>query len=75
MNFIKTWDIDDLGGLISIPGFSVLWQSADEEYPFFITFSLFDWSLEIGDIDNGRGVHLTKYRDGDVEHVRTILRW
>ena len=68
------FDISDTGGLIRLGPFAILWQNPDSEYPGFTTFSWNDTSLEFGDIDNGNGVYLTGFRDGEIEYSRKLLQ-
>ena len=70
-------DITSDGGLIRLGGLAVLWQSQDYDldFPGFIVFSLGEYSLEFGAIDNGNGVFITKYSDGDIEYSRPLLQF
>ena len=71
------FDITDDGGLIRLGSFAILWQNQDTilDLPGFTVFSNDDYSLEFGAIDNGNGVFITKYEDGDIAYCRPLLRF
>lgn len=68
------FNIDSNGGLIRIGPAAILWQSKDSEFPGFTTLSWGDSSLEFGDIDAGNGIHFTRFKDGDIDLQRTLIR-
>lgn len=68
------FNIDSTGGLIRIGPAAILWQNQDEEFPGFTTLSWGDSSLEFGDIDAGNGIHVTIFKDGDIDFQKTLLR-
>ena len=70
-----TINIDCLGGLLGIGSFAILWQNADLEFPGFTTFSTGRYSLEFGEIDQGNGIFVTKYSDGDIEYVKPLIQF
>lgn len=69
-----TFNIDSNGGLIRIGPAAILWQNRDNEYPGFTTLSWGDSSIEFGDIDAGNGIHVTIFKDGDIDYSKTLLR-
>lgn len=69
-----TFNIDSNGGLIRIGPAAILWQNRDNEYPGFTTLSWGDSSIEFGDIDAGNGIHITTFKDGDIDYSKTLLR-
>tara|TARA_B100000035_G_scaffold284426_1_gene267343 strand:+ start:249 stop:494 length:246 start_codon:yes stop_codon:yes gene_type:complete len=46
-----------------------------DDYIGFTTIGFGDWSLEFGDIDQGNGIHLTHWKDGDVAWSKTFLKF
>ena len=68
------WDLSDTGGLIRLGPFALFWQNADGEYPGFTALSWSNYNLEFGEIDAGNGIHLTKFADGDIEYVKTLVK-
>lgn len=68
-------EADRNGGLITVLGLSVHWELRTEEFPGFITFSVGDHSIEIGEIDNGPGIFYTRYKDGDIAVNRPIIQF
>lgn len=70
-------DLNDDGGLIRLGSLAILWQNqdTDQEFPGFTVFSLGNYSLEFGDIDNGLGIFITKYNDGDIEYSHPLLQF
>jgi len=69
------FDISDTGGLIRLGSFSLLWQNPDEEYPGFTVFNYDNYSLELGDIDAGNGIFLTKFDgEGDIEYIKQLVK-
>ena len=69
------FDISDTGGLVRLGPLAILWQNPDEQYPGFTTFSYEDWSLEMGDIDCGNGIFVTKFDgQGEIEYTKTIFQ-
>ena len=70
-------DITDDGGLIKLGSLAILWQNQDNEldFPGFTVFSVESYSLEFGAIDNGNGIFITKYEDGDIAYSRPLLQF
>ncbi len=68
-------DFSSNGGHIRLGSLAILWQNQDSEFPGFTVISCGDFSLELGDIDNGNGVFITKYKDGDIEYSRPLLQF
>ena len=54
--------------------FSLLWENAANDLPGLFVISSPNYSLEFGDIDNGNGVFLTKYGQGDIEYSKRIIK-
>lgn len=73
MNF----DISSTGGLIRLGRFALLWENYDayNDFPGFTAISTGNYSLEIGEIDSGNGLFLTKYNDGDVEYSKELIQF
>jgi len=71
------FDITDDGGLIRLGNLAILWQNQDTilDFPGFTVISSGSYSLEFGAIDNGNGVFVTKYKDGDIEYSRPLLQF
>ena len=69
------FDICSLGGLIRFGPLALLWQNASFEFPGFTTISAGQYSLEFGEIDCGNGIFVTKYADGDIEYIKTVLQF
>ena len=71
------FDLNDDGGLIRVGTFAILWQNQDVllDLPGFTVFSAGNYSLEFGAIDNGNGIFITKYEDGDIAYSRPLLRF
>lgn len=69
--------ITDESGHISVNGFALLWGNQDNilDLPGFTVISAGDYSLELGTIDNGNGVFVTKYEDGDIAYSRPLLQF
>ena len=55
-------------------GLSLFWGNAIDYLPGFLAISSPNYILEFGDIDNGNGVFLTKYGQGDIEYRRQIIK-
>ena len=70
-----TFDICSLGGLVRFGPLALLWQNASFEFPGFTTLSVGQYSLELGEIDSGNGIFVTKYTDGDIEYIKTVLQF
>lgn len=68
------FDIDSNGSLIRIGPFAILCQNRDAEFPGFTTLSWGNYSLEFGDIDAGNGIHFTRFKDGDIDLQRTLIK-
>lgn len=64
----------DSGHISFFGHFAIIWENATNEYPGFAALTTSSYSLEFGEIDNGNGVFLTKYGDGDIEYTKPILR-
>ena len=65
------------GGLVRLGPFACLWQNQDSvnDYPGFTTLSLGDYSLELGEIDSGNGIFLTKYDgQGDIAYTKSLVQ-
>lgn len=69
-------EINSNGGGISLGKFSFSWSNTDSvfDWPGFTIVGWDDTFLEFGDVDNGNGIFLTRYKDGDVEFTKTLLR-
>ena len=67
-------DISDTGGLVRLGPLAIFWQNPDTEYPGFTTISWGDNSIEFGDIDNGNGIHVTGFKDGEIAYSRTLIK-
>jgi hypothetical protein len=72
-----TFEINADGGFIRFNSLAILWQNQDIalDFPGFTVFSSGEYSLELGAIDNGNGVFITKYNDGDIEYSRPLLQF
>ena len=68
--------INSNGGSIALGKFSFSWSNADPVFQWaaYSVLCWGDWSLEFGDIDNGNGIFLTHFKDGDLEFTKTLLR-
>lgn len=71
------FDLTDDGGLIKLGSLAILWQNQDSEldFPGLTVFSAGSYSLEFGAIDNGNGIFITKYEDGDIAYSRPLLQF
>ena len=71
------FDLTDDGGLVRLGTFAILWQNQDNllDFPGFTVFSAGNYSLEFGTIDNGNGIFVTKYEDGDIAYSRPLLQF
>ena len=67
-------EITSDSGHIYWGGFSLLWENAVDDLPGFLAIGSPNYSLEFGDIDNGNGVFLTKYGQGDIEYSKQIIK-
>ena len=68
------FNLDSDGGLLRIGPAAILWQNAHGEYPGFTTLSWGDSSIEFGEIDAGNGIHITTFKDGDIDVQKTLVR-
>ncbi len=70
-------DFSSNGGHIRLGSLAILWQNQDAllDFPGFTVFSSGDYSLEFGTIDNGNGIFITKYEDGDIAYSRPLLQF
>lgn len=68
--------VNSNGGHFKLGKFSFSWQNTDSfhEWEGYSVLCWADWSLEFGDIDNGNGIHLTHYKDGDIDFTKTLVR-
>lgn len=69
-------EISSSGGAIAVGKFSFTWSNTDDvfDWPGFTIIGWGDTFLEFGDVDNGNGIFLTRYKDGDIEFTKAILR-
>ena len=74
-----TFEITSDHGRIGLGPLNIGWWNSEQtggEFPTFgfCTISWNDWNIELGEIDQDRpGIYLTRYDQGEVERVRTIL--
>lgn len=68
------FDLTSNGGLLRLGPAALLWQNQDGEFPGFTTLSWRDFSIEFGDIDAGNGVHITVFKDGEIDYRKTLLK-
>ena len=68
--------INSNGGSISLGKLNFSWQNTDDEFKWagYTVISWGDTCLEFGEIDNGNGIFLTRYEDGDIAYTRTFVR-
>lgn len=65
-------------GVLQAGPLRISWGNPIGEYDLagFCCISWNRWSLEFGDIDQGRpGIYITECVDGDVVHHRTLLQF
>lgn len=64
-------------GTFSLGKFSFTWENSDDahDWPGFTTIGWGDTFLELGDIDEGNGIFLTRYAHGDIDFTKTLLRF
>ena len=67
------FSIDSEGGIISLGWFAVVWGNKIDGLPGFTALSFGDVNLEFGEIDSGNGIHLTTFKDGDIDIQRTLV--
>ena len=65
-------------GRLNLGPFTLGWWNSqldqEEHYFGWCTLSWNDWNLELGEIDQDRpGIYITRYEEGEVIRVRTIL--
>ena len=67
-------EINSNYGRIGIGPFNICWQNPDPEFSGWTVVSWGESNLEFGQIDqDGPGVYMTKYVDGEVTRTRTLL--
>lgn len=67
--------ICDTHGNIGIGSYSICWGNAlyDVDLPGFFCLNLGNFSLEFGDVDQGKpGIYTTVYTDGEITERHTI---
>lgn len=58
-----------MSGEVKVGPFRLHWFFADED-PGFVIFSIGDYNLELGQVDQERpGIYLTRYVDGEVDRI------
>ena len=69
-------DIHSDYGEIKLGPLRVHWCNATQEDPGFCLLGWKHQNIEMGQIDQDRpGIYLTRYVNGDVEHLRTIAQF
>ena len=66
--------ITDAEGLIQLGALSLVWGNPVADLEGFFCIGLNDRFIEFGEIDNGRGIHYSRYEDGDLAVSQTLLR-
>ena len=60
-------------GAIRLGPLAITWQNPVAEYPGFTLLSYGNTSIEFGDIDAGNGIHITRFKDGEIFSQQTLL--
>jgi hypothetical protein len=66
--------INSENGVIRLGPFSLFWQNPEPEYPGFTVLAYKDTSIEFGDIDAGNGIHITRFKDGEIFSQQVLLK-
>lgn len=66
--------LNECGGEFYLGQFRIAWRNQDQDFDGFTIVSYGNHNIEFGSIDQERqGIYLTRYVDGDVQHVKTLL--
>ena len=71
---MASFHLSSHSGHITFGPLGISWGNAVDDLPGFFVLSWWDRCLEFGDIDNGNGIHYTRWEAGDVATQRTLLR-
>ena len=69
-----TFRITDSDGYLTLGSLSFVWGNPVADLPGFFCIGLNNRFIEFGEIDNGRGIHYSRYKDGDLAVSKTLLK-
>jgi len=62
-------------GYLILGSLYISWgNQLDDTLTGYAIFSLGNWGIEFGEIDNGNGIHLVNYNEDGLESSRTLLK-
>jgi len=66
--------LNECGGELYLGPIRLAWRNQDEDFDGFTILSYNEYNLEFGSIDQDQqGIYLTRYVDGEVVRLRTLL--